>query len=214
MIRFAGTLLYPHVPKSVGQWRLPDRMLGPSIRAFTMMLFLVSTNMLYLIFRIGGEASLFIYAANMFWARTPKSLEIVMTDADEISTDAHRNMQHRTARLAPRDRTYDMSTHLLATNVMGGSWCILALNSAYLGLAVYSCRFCSVQPDHDDLEYCKFLRLSSTGHPPEVSFRPAEAWLSVAYTLLLTPIVAVEWENLHLRIEVTHKARFLEYRYL
>jgi hypothetical protein len=104
MIRFAGTLFYPHVPKSVGQWRLPDKMLGPSIRAFTMVLFLVSTNMLYLVFRIGGEASLFICAANMFWVRTPmKSLEIVVTNADENSTDAHRNMQHRSARLASRD---------------------------------------------------------------------------------------------------------------
>jgi hypothetical protein len=83
-----------------------------------------------------------------------------------------------------------MSTHLLATIVMGGSWCILALNSAYLGIAVYSCRFCSVQPDHDDLEYCKFLGLSSSSSPPEVSFRPAEAWLSVACTLILTLIVA------------------------
>ena len=83
-----------------------------------------------------------------------------------------------------------MSTHLLVTIVMGGSWCILALNSAYLGIAVYSCRFCSVQPDYDNLEYCKFLGLSSSGNPPEVSVRPAEAWFLVACTLLLTLIVA------------------------
>lgn len=101
MIRFAGTVFYPHVPKSVGQWRLPDKMLGPSIRAFIMMLFLVSTNLLYLVFHISGEASLFIYAANVFWVRTPmKSLGRVVTNADEISTDAHRNMQHQSARLA------------------------------------------------------------------------------------------------------------------
>ncbi|KAH7260494.1 hypothetical protein B0J15DRAFT_287061 [Fusarium solani] len=196
MIRFAGTLFYPHVPKSVGQWRLPDKMLGPSIRAFTMVLFLVSTNMLYLVFRIGGEASLFICAANMFW------MLIVTCSIGLLGW------------LCATSRTYGMSTHLLATIVMGGSWCILALNSAYLGIAVYSCRFCSVQPDHDDLEYCKFLGLSSSSSPPEVSFRPAEAWLSVACTLILTLIVAVEWKNLHLRIEVTHKARFLEYPYL
>ncbi|RMJ12583.1 hypothetical protein BHE90_008426 [Fusarium euwallaceae] len=170
-------------------------MLGPSIRAFTMMLFLVSTNMLYLVFRIGGEASLFIYAANMFWM-------LVVTCSIGLL-----------GWLRATSRTYDMSTHLLATIVMGGSWCILALNSAYLGIAVYVCRFCSVEPDYDGLEYCKFLGLSSSDSPPEVSFRPAEAWISVACTLLLTLIVAIEWKNLHLRIEVTHKARFLEYRY-
>ncbi|RSM12716.1 hypothetical protein CDV31_006183 [Fusarium ambrosium] len=97
-------------------------MLGPSIRAFTMMLFLVSTNMLYLVFRIGGEASLFIYAANMFWM-------LVVTCSIGLL-----------GWLRATSRTYDMSTHLLATIVMGGSWCILGLNSAGMYTAAHTYR--------------------------------------------------------------------------